>query len=657
MKRLENLEYLLVFGMVILFFAGFSLAGNEIVAYPLVKCLILLLIASVFYLMSFIFKRVLKLDLSNKAAYGLGSIMTVSTFIAAGVYKLFGSFFSLTGNGVLLFLASISILIGILALLTMVLYKNYNFIHLTFLSIIFMTVFLLAFYKVNYIVLMLIIISVLLILNIFKSKEATFEFSSFAIPVCAFISLFLFNVDNNMVLLFVLFVLNVVSLLSVIYNKKTLEHELLSIIALSGLLVVFSGFIYANYDNNIALIVSIGIVSILDLVLSTFRIIDVKAVKIVYKILNIGILVLLLLDAEFNTVAHLIVIMFILITSVVDAFAIHNDDYERYFLPFKVMFLSCYIVSFVSQVYSSLVFGIEALIFAFIYRKFSKLSIKPMYAIIVGLSILLLVVNLSDSLITNVLSIILMLTTSFVIKNKNDDKLSNIIDGFIAFMFLIISDRMNLIESLILVIVMGIYAYIHRDRKLIFGASMFSLGIAIETFLDHAIKNSDAYLILSTFMSVIIIGIALEILFDKDIRNKNIFACILYGFLLFDLLVSIDSLIAILYALIVALSLMLLSISKKGYTSLFYVSLVFGVLYVFEFFGLIEGFPASLYILFIAIALIIVTSIIAYRRINSKEEVQEKEVIINSNVNYCSECGNKISKNDTYCSECGSKVR
>lgn len=656
MKRLENLEYLLVFGMVILFFAGFSLAGNEIVAYPLVKCLILLFIACIFYLMSFIFKRVLKLDLSNKAAYGLGSIMTVSTFIAAGVYKLFGSFFSLTGNGVLLFLASISILIGILALLTMVLYKNYNFIHITFLSIIFMTVFLLAFYKVNYIVLMLIIISVLLILNIFKSKEVTFEFSSFAIPVCAFISLFLFNVDNNMVLLFILFVLNVVSLLSVIYNKKTLEHELLSIIALSGLLVVFSGFIYANFDSNIALIVSIGIVSILDLILSTFRIIDVKAVKIVYKFLNIGILALLLLDAEFNSIAHLIVIMFILITSIVDAFAIHNDDYERYFLPFKVMFLSCYIVSFASQVYSSLVFGIEALLFAFIYRKFNRLGFRPMYAIIVGLSILLSVVNLSDSLITNVLSIILMLLTSLVIKNK-DDKFSNIIDGFIVFMFLIISDRLNLIESLVLVIVMGIYAYIYRDRKLIFGASMLSLGISVNTFLDHAIKSSDAYLILSTFMSVIIIGIALEILFDKDIRNKNIFACILYGFLLFDLLLSIDSLIAILYALIVALSLMLLSISKKGYNSLFYVSLVFGVLYVFEFFGLIEGFPASLYILVIAIALIIVTSIIAYRRINSKEEVQEKEVIINSSVNYCSECGNKISKNDIYCSECGNKVR
>lgn len=656
MKKLENLEYLLVFGMVILFFAGFSLAGNEIVTYPLVKCLILLLIACVFYLMSFIFKRVLKLDLSNKAAYGLGSIMTVGTFIAAGVYKLFGSFFSLTGNGVLLFLASISILVGILALLTMVLYKNYNFIHLTFLSIIFMTVFLLAFYKVNYIVLMLIIISVLLILNVLKNKEATFEFSSFAIPVCAFISLFLFNVDNNMVLLFILFILNVVSLLFVIYNKKTLEHDLLSIIALSGLLVVFSGFIYANFDNNIALIVSIGIVSILDLVLSTFRIIDIKAVKIVYKFLNIGILALLLLDAEFNTVAHLIAITFILITSIVDAFAIHNDDYERYFLPFKVMFLSCYLVSFVSQVYSSLVFGIEALIFAFIYRKFNKLSIKPMYAIIVGLSILLSVVNLSTSLITNVLAITLLLFTSLIVKNK-DDRLSNIIDGFIAFMFLIISDRMNLIESLVLIIVLGIYVYIHRDRKLMFGASMFSLGIAIETFLDHAIKNSDAYLILSTFMSVIIIGIVLEILFDKDIRNKNVFACILYGFLLFDLLVSIDSLIAILYALIVALSLMLLSISKKGYNSLFYVSLVFGVLYVFEFFGLIEGFPASLYILVIAIALIIVTSIIAYRRINSKEEVQEKEVIINSSVNYCSECGNKISKNDIYCSECGNKVR
>ena len=657
MKRLENIEYLLIFGMIILFFAGFSLAINEIIGHSILRCLILLIIAGVFYLMSFVFKKVLKLDLTNKAAYGLGSVMTVCTFISAGVYKVFGDFFSLTGDGVLVFLSSISLLIGILALLTMVLYKNYNLIHITFLSIIFMISFLLAFYKVNYTVLMLIIMSVLFILNIFKNKEATFEFSSFAIPVSVFISLFLFNDDSNIVLSFILFIINIISLFSVINNKKTLEHELLSIIALSGVFVVFSSYLYTNFNTNVALIVSVGIISIIDLILSTFRIIDVKAVKIIYKFINIAILALLLLDAEFNAIAHLIVITFILITSVVDTFAIHNDDYERYFLPFKVMFLSCYLVSFVSQVYSSLIFGIEALIFALIYRKFNNLSIKPMYAIIVGLSILLLVVNLSTSLLTNVLAFVLILLTSIVIKNKDNDKLANVVDGFIAFMFLIISDRMNLLESLILVIVIGIYVYIHRDKKLIFGASIFSLGISVNTFLYHAIKNSDVYLILTTFMTLILIGIALEILFDKDMRNKNIFAGILFGLVLYDLLVSIDSFIAILYSLIVALSLMLLSITKKGYNSLFYVCLVFGSLYVFEFFSLIEDFPASLYILIISIVLIIGTSIIAYKRINSKEDVQEKKAIIDNCVNYCSECGSKITKSDTYCSECGNKVR
>ena len=109
MKRLENIEYLLIFGMIILFFAGFSLAINEIIGHSILRCLILLIIAGVFYLMSFVFKKVLKLDLTNKAAYGLGSVMTVCTFISAGVYKVFGDFFSLTGDGVLVFLSSISL--------------------------------------------------------------------------------------------------------------------------------------------------------------------------------------------------------------------------------------------------------------------------------------------------------------------------------------------------------------------------------------------------------------------------------------------------------------------------------------------------------------------------------------------------------------------
>ena len=128
MKKIKNLDYLLSFAVLILLFASISLVFNDIFEDGVVKSAIVLTMAVVYYLLSLLFRNLLNVDLSSKVSYSLGCLNVILSLVLVGSYKVFGSFFSFYGDGVLIFLASISILIGVLALLTMVLYKNYNFI-------------------------------------------------------------------------------------------------------------------------------------------------------------------------------------------------------------------------------------------------------------------------------------------------------------------------------------------------------------------------------------------------------------------------------------------------------------------------------------------------------------------------------------------------
>lgn len=663
MKKIKNLDYLLSFAVLILLFASISLVFNDIFEDGVVKSAIVLTMAVVYYLLSLLFRKLLNVDLSSKVSYSLGCLNVILSLVLVGSYKVFGSFFSFYGDGVLIFLASISILIGVLALLTMVLYKNYNFIHIVFASVIFMLIFLLSYFKVNYLILMIIVSSILLLLTFLSKFKSGYEFSNVAIYISSIINIFLID-GSKMLLSSILFVISTISLVKVLLNKKSFEYELMTVIVLSLMMFFFVVVPLSALKSSLALIIAVGIVCLVDLAITTFRGIDNKIVKILYKVFNLILLSMFVGVFEFHSVAHLIAVFFIIISSIVDTFAIHNDDYEKCFLPFKLMFLSYYLVNFVDVVYVSVAYAVQALIYAFIYRLFKSEKGKGVYATLIGLSLICMVGGIDKSLLANVISIVSLFVSFVIFKGKESDRTSNILYAVVLISMLALTDSTSFIEMLILVLISGIFSYIFRHQKLCFGGSMFVLLLATTEFISLTIKNFDICLILTNVMYLIFLGIVSEVWFINNHKAKNVFAGIFYTFVFLRLLGDANSFITLIFCLIFTLSIILVSINKEGYKSLFYVGLVFGLLYLLDMFNLLEGLPASLYLLLIAVFLIVIVSIMLYRAQKNKDVLEEAEKEkrlqireVKSVINYCSECGNKLKIDDVFCSECGNKVR
>lgn len=665
MKKVKNLDYLLSLGMFILQIAGYSLAGNLLITNDILRCSIILIIAIISFLLSILFKNLLEVDISSKVAYGLGAVGIVNTFIATGVHKVFGEWYSFVGDGVAIFLASIFILIGILAILTAVLYKNYNFIHLAFVSVIGMFISLLVHFKVDYYILMILIIGVLFILNLFKSKKVVFEFSTVGLIIAAGFSTF--SSDESVILSSILFVMSIVSLMRVLSIKRVFEYQLLAIIVLITVLLDFTIFLPEIMSSNLALIVLVGIILIIDLFMSAFRIIDSKFIKIAYKVASIGILLFVVINCEFNPVAHIIAISFILVTSFVNTFAIHNDDYERYFLPFKILFLSYYFIKLMNNVsYIPIAFSVQAILFALVYRLFNKDNTKIAYSIVLGLSILLAAIYTKTSVITNIITIISALVTYLLFRGKSDDKVSNTLYYAMIFIFCMMISHLAFLEALVLILVLGYLSFMHRNNKAGFIITLLVLLLAVENFLSLSIKNYDVYVILNYSMVFILIGIATEMLFNESDKTKNIFSGVAYTLCFLALLGDVSGFITYIFALILSLVMILVSIRSNGYKALYSIGFIFSAIYLLELLGSFDDIPGAVYLLVIAIFLIVIASVMIYRYKKnenlktSDEEVIEtsvKKVEIKDNINYCPECGSKIGIKDTYCGECGKKVR
>lgn len=660
MKKLNSLDYLLSLGIIILQIAGYSLADNALIESGIIKSLIIFIIAVLSYTLSYLFKSVLKVDISSKVAYALASFGILNSFIILGAHEVFGKFFSFSGEGAAIFFASIFILIGVLAILTIVIYKNYKFIHLAYLASIGVIISLLVYFKVDYYALILIINVILFILNLFNKHKLLYEFSSIALMVTAGLSVFAY--DNNILLTSILFLVNIISLFRVLSLKKNFEYELLSSLVLAGIVLIYSNVLLDALDKGLSLMIPAFVVLTIDLVLSVFRIIDDEKVKVIYKIGSLICLASLMIFADFNPIVYLVVIAFILITSIVNIFFIHNNDCENYILPFKIMFITYYIIRLMpDDSFVPLAFSLQAILFALTYKLFNKGSFRIATGITLVVSLFIATCFMDKFMIINIVSSLSLFIVYLLFNSKKDDVISNVFHYAFLIILTIMNSTNSLLEVLFIIIVLGFITFIKRNNKVCFGGSIFVLIFMVDYFLSLSIKNYDVYLVLSYLMMFLLSGIAIEILFDNSVKSKNIFSGIIFGLVFLSLLFEISDFITTIFALISSLVIVLISLKNDGYKSSYTIGFIFSILYLIKLLNTFDKIPASVYLLITSIVLIIIASVMIYRyqhdldkKINVKKAVKKAA---KDEIHFCSECGSKVGSSDLYCGECGKKVR
>ncbi len=672
MKKINKMDYLLSLGIFILFFAGSSLLFSDLFASGLAKTLEVTIVALLMFILALVSRFILNVRFSNKVAYTLGCFSLGCAFVLAGAYQLFGSWYSFMGDGVHIFLASIAILIGILSILTLVLYKNYTMIHLTFIANLVMLFHLFIYFEINLQIVFIVISGFLLVTNVFKFNKYLEQFSNVAIYVLSLVNL-IFGYGDNFFLSSVLLGLNILGISSVLSKSKTLESELFGLIALAASGFIYSGIVLEFISNlNVAMLVLVAIIVSFDLINNTFNLFKNKFVKILYKIVSI-ICLWILLGESYSLVALGIAVSFIIVVSLINSFVIHNDDFEKYFLPIKLALLSLLGYNLANSfiVVNSFYFITLATLCFALGAKYISKSVRPMYVLLTIFTLFMAAGSSTKSILEVVVYMVALILSYMMIRSKNDQALNGICYSVLVLMSLAVVSLSDYLALIVSIIGVGVFAYLNRNHKYNFCISMVFIAVVFTSLIEMIIKDFSIQTILTSLMYFILIGLTSEMIFETK-NSKNIFATILFAIFLLPFLDLSINFLGSIFALIVALVLILISLKSDTYKGFYYLGIVSVILNLLFFVRFLEGLPVGLYLVLIGFVLIGIVSVMIVKynnrddagheenvEVNKQLAVVKKEAtkVVKEKINYCPECGSKINHLESFCAECGTKIR
>ena len=658
MKKINSMDYLLVFGTIILFCSGIALMCNDYFDTYLIKSIGIITLGVILYMLSLIFKYILKIDKSFKVANVLGSISLIIGYIIAGATGVFGEWFSINGDGVQLFLASVALLIMLLSILTAVLTKVYYYINITFIAIMLEIFHLLIYFNLSYQVSLIIVGIIITIINLFKINKYIYNYSDFSTFAYIILTLIFGFSSNHFLLGSIVFGVASISLLSALAKRKSIWIELVSLISFLALIVQFS-----NYDINIGLftVILAFVICLFEIIVNTFKLVKTDAFSVISKLLNFFIIIAYVYDDGISLVSQVVVFIFLGITAVCNSYIIKHDTTEKYLLPLKLCFITGGLYDCLASISAftlteTYLFIINALIYLLIYKVLKKKnkSENIAYLVISLIWSLLAVSFVEGRTIEFVLANLLLLVNYSVLRFKYNVAINRLIYSLIVFMFLMLGHNVDFILMIFQIAVMSILTFISRKDKYNFGISIFVLYLLFKFLLDIIIVNGPLSDILSSIVFLSLVGISSEVLFSSA-TSKNTFASILITLNLVFLLENSTVFIVNIYSLIVSLIIILVALKNSNYKALYYIGLIMGGLNLISLIRFLDGLPVAVYLLMIAIVLIVGVSIMVYRyqhRVVKKPKVVPLDVI-----NYCPECGVKVNTGEIFCGNCGTKVK
>lgn len=629
----------------------------------LIKTIGIVCLGIVFYVMSFIFKHLLKVDNSFKVAVILGGLSILIAYIMAGCNQILGTWFSIDGDGVQIFLASIAFLVMFLSILTAVLLHSYQYINLTFIAILVGVFHLLTFFKLDYQISLIIIGCLLLVCNLFKFNKYIYNFSSVAVFIFTVLSI-IFGFENNFLLGSLVLVINAICILSVLAKNKGFLIEFFSLISFIALIISF-----VNFKINFGLLTVILtlIVCVFELAINTFKLVKNDALSVISKIICFFILIGMAIDENVSLVSQVVVFMFLLVTTVSNSYIIKHDHTEKYLLPVKLAFIIGCLFDAINynltvEINSIYLFGGLSLIYLFVYKVLNKrnCSEKVGYLIINFIWLICVFASLEMGILDFIFAILVILINYIGFDHKDNVVVHRLFYTFILFLLLAIGgfEIDGIIPTVVVITILSILAFLNYKDKYNYSATVILLYTYFIDLIDLIVVNGVLLDVLSSIFFLTLLGISSEVLF-KTAKSKNIFLGILITLELLSLFENVF--IINIYSLIVSLIIILISLKNDDYKALYYIGLILGSLNLVSLISFLGGLPTSVYLFIIAIVLIIIVSIMIYRyqhrEIKVPNNLEEKVEVTMDTINYCPECGKKIQSDERFCGNCGTKVK
>ena len=197
---------------------------------------------------------------------------------------LLSEFFE-TEGAIYIYLSIISIFVGIFSIIVSYVYKNIEFIKVTYVSFFVLISLMFKYYNVDMFYIIIALSVLVFFLNIFAYKKSIYTVSklfTFIIP-CIMIVLF----ENMSVINALMFiVITLANIIIVMSRNKDMETSLLSLLLIFGSLFLFDMILFnkVNYDISLPIVTSIHLLVIL--IIEYFEFVKKNILVDSYKIVN-----------------------------------------------------------------------------------------------------------------------------------------------------------------------------------------------------------------------------------------------------------------------------------------------------------------------------------------------------------------------------------
>lgn len=652
-RQTKNLGYVLNFAGIIMFIAMLGIVlSNKNISYES-GAVFLGLFAIIQFFLSFIIMKELKLELSSKWFFGIGFVSLLMIFPVLSRSDLLSEFFE-TEGAIYIYLSIISIFVGIFSIIVSYVYKNIEFIKVTYVSFFVLISLMFKYYNVDMFYIIIALSVLVFFLNIFAYKKSIYTVSklfTFIIP-CIMIVLF----ENMSVINALIFiVITLANIIIVMSRNKDMETSLLSLLLIFGSLFLFDMILFnkVNYDISLPIVTSIHLLVIL--IIEYFEFVKKNILVDTYKIVNyiylIGVTAILINHTMY---AYLVSSVLILISMIANKILFKDDKFNTYALPVGIMFIIITALSFISKNYISISYNLGLFIvniaLILLYRFNKDYGLKIVYSILIA-AILTNLVLLPTNTILNFILNLGVILVDYVFVTLFDDKKNSLID-YMLYAFLVILPivqindlPVNHIKYLILGFLYMILLYKNSHDRIKSAFSVVTLLVVLSLYIDGVISVPWLYELIVVTISIIGIYLFSYLVIPSD-NEKRLFNIIVTDVVLTDLLAYRSVMYVDIYILVIALVMILYSIKREDNKLYLASGLIYAFVGLASMLSSLSNIPLFMYLFLVGFVLMI--SVIFLIKDESKKN-QNK-------MNYCPNCGKKVEDNDKFCANCGENL-
>lgn len=652
-RQTKNLGYVLNFAGIIMFIAMLGIVlSNKNISYES-GAVFLGLFAIIQFFLSFIIMKELKLELSSKWFFGIGFVSLLMIFPVLSRSDLLSEFFEKEG-AIYIYLSIISIFVGIFSIIVSYVYKNIEFIKVTYVSFFVLISLMFKYYNVDMFYIIIALSVLVFFLNIFAYKKSIYTVSklfTFIIP-CIMIVLF----ENMSVINALIFiVITLANIIIVMSRNKDMETSLLSLLLIFGSLFLFDMILFnkVNYDISLPIITSIHLLVIL--IIEYFEFVKKNILVDSYKIVNyiylIGVTAILINHIMY---AYLVSSVLILISMIANKILFKDDKFNTYALPVGIMFIIITALSFISKNYISISYNLGLFIvniaLIILYRFNKDYGLKIVYSILIA-AILTNLVLLPTNTILNFILNLGVILVDYVFVTLFDDKKNSLID-YMLYAFLVILPivqindlPVNHIKYLILGFLYMILLYKNSHDRIKSAFSVVTLLVVLSLYIDGVISVPWLYELIVVTISIIGIYLFSYLVIPSD-NEKRLFNIIVTDVVLTDLLAYRSVMYVDIYILVIALVMILYSIKREDNKLYLASGLIYAFVGLASMLSSLSNIPLFMYLFLVGFVLMI--SVIFLIKDESKRNQYK--------MNYCPNCGKKVEDNDKFCANCGENL-